>query len=98
MATIALPEPPTAPVDELPVPAARLYRLTVAEYLKMIDAGILRKPYRLYLWKGLIVTKMTKGRPHTVATTRLYDAFKPLVAGVAYVEQEQPRQSSCVRR
>jgi Uma2 family endonuclease len=56
-------------------------------YERMIEAGVFRKE-RVYLWKGRLVEKMVKERPHTVTTLRLYDALKPLVAGVGYLEQE----------
>ena len=56
----------------------------------MGKAGILTKKDRVILWKGFIVTKMTKYRPHTVVTLRLDNASRPIVAGVGHVEPEQP--------
>ncbi len=88
--TIETTEPRTAPPAGLPVPPERLHRITVGDYERMIKAGILTEKHRVILWKGLIVTKMTKGRPHTVTTLRLHEALRPVVAGVGYVEQEQP--------
>src|SRR5512135_773649 len=68
----------------------RPWPLTVDRYLRMIEVGILTPKDRVWLWKGRLVEKMTKGRPHTVAMTRLHHALIPLAAGTGYVEQEAP--------
>jgi hypothetical protein len=75
-------KPPTAKLRPWP--------LTVDRYLRMIEVGILTHKDRVWLWKGRLVEKMTKGRPHTVAMTRLHHALIPLVAGTGDVEQEAP--------
>ena len=66
------------------------FRLTVDRYQRMTEAGILTEKDRVFLWKGQLVTKMTKGRPHTVAVLRLTDALKRVVPDGWYVEPEQP--------
>jgi hypothetical protein len=73
-----------------PPPRPRPWRLTVDRYLRMIEASILTEKDRVYLWKGQLVAKMTKGRPHTVAVLRLTDALKRVVPEGWYVEPEQP--------
>jgi hypothetical protein len=71
------PEPLSAelPGEPAPVPAPNpeppawpgLYRLTVEQYEKMGEAGILPSGTRVELVEGLLVGKMTKNPPHTVA-------------------------------
>jgi hypothetical protein len=72
-------------------PTTRLqpWRLTVDRYGRMIEAGILSEKDRVYLWKGQLVAKMTKGRPRTVTVLRLTDALKRVVPDGWYVEPEQ---------
>lgn len=66
------------------------WRLSVDRYLELVKSGFFTEKDRVMLWEGQLVEKMTKNRPHVVVTLRLYDAMKPLVAGVGYVEQEAP--------
>jgi hypothetical protein len=73
-----------------PTTQLRPWPLTVDRYERMVEAGILNAKDRVFLWKGQLVEKMTKGRPHTVALMRLYDALMPLVAGLGYPEFEAP--------
>ena len=47
------------------------YRLTVRQYLKMIDAGIFRDEDHVELLGGLLVDKMTKKDPHNFAIDML---------------------------
>jgi hypothetical protein len=47
------------------------YRLTVRQFLKMIDAGIFRDDDRVELLGGLLVVKMTTNDPHDLAVDRL---------------------------
>lgn len=69
----------------------RPFRMTVAAYLRMIGAGILTENDRVFLWKGRLFEKMTKGRPHTVAVVRLHEALRRAVPSPGhYIEQEQP--------
>ena len=71
-------------------PRLQTWPLTVDRFLRMIKAGILTEKDRVYLWRGRLVEKMTKGRPHTVTVLRLTDALKRVVPGGWYVEPEQP--------
>jgi hypothetical protein len=66
------------------------WRLTVDRFLELVRSGFFTEEDRVMLWEGQLVEKMTKNRPHVVVTLRLYDALKPLVAGVGYLEQEAP--------
>ena len=53
----------------------RPWRLTVDRFLRMAKAGILTKKDRVLLWKGQLVEKMTKGRPHVVTESYLDQAL-----------------------
>src|SRR5205807_8761038 len=64
------------------------WRLTVDRFLELVRSGFFTEKDRVMLWEGQLVEKMTKNRPHVVVTVRLYDALKPLVVGVGYLEQE----------
>jgi Uma2 family endonuclease len=71
----------------------RPWRLTVEKYLRMIKLGILTEQDRVFLWKGQLLEKMTKERPHSLAVMRLCKALERLVAAHScYVEQEQAIQ------
>ena len=55
----------------------------------MIKLGILTEQDRVFLWKGQLLEKMTKERPHTVTVMRLCKALEQIVAAHScYVEQE----------
>jgi Uma2 family endonuclease len=75
-------------------PAARPFRhwrLTVDKYMQMIRTGILTDQDRVFLWKGQLLEKMTKERPHTVTTQRLWEALNREVAPASYyAEKEDP--------
>jgi hypothetical protein len=76
--------------ETLTTPAAtkvRPWMITTDFYERMIEAGVFWKE-RVFLWKGQLVEKIVKARPHTVTLMRLYEAIRPLVAGVGHVEQE----------
>lgn len=77
-------------VSITPPTRLRPWRLTVGRYLRMIETGILTEKDRVFLWRGQLVSKMTKGRPHTVTVLRLTDALKRVVPAGWYVEPEQP--------
>src|SRR4051794_14320766 len=66
------------------------WRLTVDRFLELVKSGFFTDQDRVMLWEGQLVEKMTKNRPHVVVTLRLYDALKPLVVGLGYLEQEAP--------
>ncbi|HEX8204307.1 MAG TPA: Uma2 family endonuclease [Isosphaeraceae bacterium] len=78
--TIAAPAPPPY----------RLWRLTVDRFARMFEAGILTRKDRVRLWKGQLVEKMTKGRPHVVAESGLNRALLRVVPDGWYVEHEAP--------
>jgi hypothetical protein len=56
----------------------------------MIEVGILTERDRVFLWKGQLLEKMTRARPHTVTVMWLWKALEQLVAAHScYVEKEE---------
>jgi Uma2 family endonuclease len=60
------------------VPTA-LYRLTLAQYEAMVDAGILGKRDRVHLIDGFLVSKMTQNDPHATADELCGDALSQVL-------------------
>src|SRR5947209_7350262 len=61
----AVPEPLA---EDAGVPPESLYRLSVEQYHAMAREGILTDDDPVELLEGLLVCKMTKYRPHSLAT------------------------------
>jgi Uma2 family endonuclease len=75
--TMSLIPPPVAPVS---VSSERLYRLTVDEYHRMIEAGILTEKHRVELLEGFLVKKpMTRHPPHDLALELMLEVLNPLL-------------------
>jgi hypothetical protein len=60
----------TSPITTQPSLAPMVYRISVDEYERMVEAGVLDDP-RVELIGGLLVRKMGKNPPHVIATKRL---------------------------
>ena len=58
-----------------------LYRFTVDQYHRMIDAGVLGKYDRVQLLEGRIVDKMTHNPPHDSCVISTQQAISPLLPG-----------------
>jgi Uma2 family endonuclease len=84
------PAPPTPAAVPAPTVVNRFYRLTVAQYHAMADAGILGEKDRVVLLEGLLVAKMTKPQPHIVATGLTQDALTQALPVGWYVESQEP--------
>jgi Uma2 family endonuclease len=67
----AIPTAPPAGVHPATASGAVPYRLSVRQYLEMIDAGIFRDDDHVELLGGLLVAKMTKKDPHNFAIDML---------------------------
>jgi Uma2 family endonuclease len=70
-------------------PGPPLYRLSVAQYHAMAEAGILAEDEPVELIEGILVQKMTKSRPHALAVLRLIDVLPPLLPAAWHLETEQ---------
>lgn len=66
-----------------------LFRLSVAQYHELADARILTEDDPVELLEGVLVQKMTKNPPHSVAVLRLQSLIPPLLPlGWHYRAQE----------
>jgi Uma2 family endonuclease len=66
------------------------HRLTVERYERMVAAGIFSAKEPIFLWKGRLVEKMTKGPDHVNAQVELLTLLFRLVLAEWHVRQEQP--------
>ena len=66
------------------------YRLTVDRYEAMVAAGVFGSKEPIFLWKGRLVEKMTKGSRHCVALSLLNRLLSRLEPIGYHVRQEQP--------
>jgi len=73
-----------------PAATFRPHRLTVDRYHRMIEAGIFTEDEPIFLWKGQLVEKMTKGQPHNIALNELNKILVRLVPDGWNARQEQP--------
>jgi Uma2 family endonuclease len=86
MEAIALPntEPPVA------IPTEPIWRLSVAQYHAMTQAGIIQEDDRLELLEGWLVAKMTKNPPHRLATGLLQDVLLALLPSNYHLNLQEP--------
>ena len=71
-------------------PEAPIWRLTVEQYHRMIDAGIFDEDERVELLEGCLVEKMTKHPPHVLATRRTSLALERLLQPGWFVNRQEP--------
>jgi Uma2 family endonuclease len=69
----------TVPSASPPANGSLYYPLTVQQYHKMIEVGILRKGDRVELLEGWLVKKVTQNPPHNSSVTRVNYCLAPLV-------------------
>ncbi len=65
------------------------YRLTVRQFEKMIEAGILRAEDRVELLGGLLIKKMTTYDPHDFAVSSLAERFRELLKPAWSIREEK---------
>lgn len=70
--------PPAAPFTP-PITVADIYRLTVEQYQRMVDTGILMDGDPVELLDGYLVAKMGKNRPHVIATQHVRTLLERLL-------------------
>ena len=81
---------PTIPAQMNPGPSTGLvpYRLTVAQFLRMIEAGIFQDKDDVELLAGRLIKKMTKDDPHDFAVTSLGQKYRGIL-GPSWVVREE---------
>jgi Uma2 family endonuclease len=82
--------PQPTPAVAKDVPDEPIYRLSVEQYHRMIEAGILDDDTPVELLEGWLVQKMTKHPPHVVAKGLLGDRLRELAPIGWYVDEEAP--------
>jgi Uma2 family endonuclease len=68
----------------------RPYRMNVDTYNRLVASGVLGDKSPIFLWKGRLVQKMTKARPHITVQVKLVRILSQIVPHGWYVEQDQP--------
>jgi Uma2 family endonuclease len=63
--------------------------MTVDRYERLVEAGVLDDP-RVELINGWLVTKMSKNRPHSIATGRLVRHLDRLLPAGWHLRKEEP--------
>ena len=72
------------------VPIQSLYRLSVPQYERMARLGILKDGEPVELLAGLLVKKVTKNPPHTVATLLTRTTLERLLPSGWFVSSQEP--------
>lgn len=65
-----------------------VYRLTSAQVMKMIEAGIIKDNEDVELWNGVLY-KMTKGELHNIIVMRTAQAFRTVTPPGFHVREEK---------
>ena len=82
------PEPATVAVS--PGIELRLYRFTVRQFDQMIAVGLITEDDPVELIEGLVVTKMSRNRPHIVAGKKGLRVLARLIPPGWHVAKEDP--------
>ena len=80
------PEPSVTPST----PKRPLYRLSVAQYEKMAEVGILKDGERVELIEGLLLEKMTQHPPHAVTLDCAQELLRPLLPNEWSLREQKP--------
>lgn len=72
------------------IPDVPIYRLSVAQYHAMAEAGIVTEDDRVELLQGWLVAKMSKNPPHVLASTLIRQALEALLPSGWYVAAQDP--------
>jgi hypothetical protein len=82
--------PQTSPTVVSPHLAARLSRITVDQYDRMVESGTLGGAEEVELIEGLLVVKMGRDRPHVQAGKLGLAALQRIVPPGWHVAKEDP--------
>lgn len=90
-APVLEPTSPPAPADDSGASClSRIYRLTVEQYDRMVEANILGPDEKVELIEGILVTKVGRNRPHVQVGNKGFRALSRLVGGGWHVRKEDP--------
>ena len=88
MSGAALPDTLDRNLDDSSIP--RRYRLTVAQYHQLAEAGVLNEDSRVELIEGDLIAMPPIGERHASATRRLNQFFSRHVGDTALVDVQNP--------
>lgn len=71
-------------------PSDPVYRLSVAQYHELIDAGILTSDDPVEMLEGVLVQKMSKKPPHSATTRRARRALERAIPSGFFVDSQEP--------
>ena len=92
-ATTPILEPSDLPASiepSVPPYLSHLYRLTVKQYDRMVEVGILGNRDRVELIEGMLVAKMGRNRPHIVSGKKALRTLENAVVPGWHVAKEDP--------
>lgn len=87
VSTKAIPQTVASPLIPLP---DFVWRLSVEQYHKMINTGILTEDDPVELLEGILVTKMPKNPPHSLVTQLVRDALARIFSLGWCVNTQEP--------
>lgn len=90
MTTVALQPGPALDAGLAVVPADVFWRISVAQYHGMIEAGILTADDPVELIAGWLINKRPKKPNHRLTTRRIRDALERIAPGGCYVDSQEP--------
>src|SRR5262245_44754548 len=76
------------------IPEYPVWRITVGQYHRMIETGILTEDDPVELLEGLLIEKMTKNRRHSVSTRRTRRSLERIMPSGWYVDSQEPITTS----
>jgi Uma2 family endonuclease len=79
-----------SPQEVVSVPTEPIFRLSVAQYHQMIDAGILTEDDPVEFLNGWLVQKMTKNPPHSVSTGLTRTVLERFIPVGWFVDVQEP--------
>jgi Uma2 family endonuclease len=82
-----LPADVPAGPDWIPSPP---YRLTLEQYERMVDEGIIGEHDRVHLINGILVAKMTQNDPHCTADDLCDEALRRIIPAGWYIRGAKP--------
>ncbi len=81
---------PAGVVPPYPSYFSHIYRLTVEQYDRMVEVGILGKRDRVELIEGILVAKMGRNRPHIVSGKKALRTLERAIPPGWHVAKEDP--------
>ena len=74
----------------LVIPDVPIWRLSVAQYHQMIEAGIFTDDDPVELLEGWLVTKMTKNPPHVFSTEIIRELLSAMLPADWFISSQEP--------